>query len=143
MTLPVAPATALLLALSLPFACTNAPDSGLAELQRVRSGGLDVVLLSEDESLREGMDAFTIEFRRVSGGALVDVGDVRGSATMPMPGRPSMLGSIFVERTGTPGRYRADTDLSMAGGWDLALDWDGPEGAGRASFAMTIAGSGR
>lgn len=138
---PTIRAIPVLLALVAADGCTSAPETTLVELQRVRSGTLDVVLLSEDGSLSEGMDAFTIEFRRAQGGALVDVGTVKGAATMPMPGLPSMLGSVFVERTDTAGRYRADTDLGMAGGWNLIVEWDGPEGRGRASFATTIGSS--
>ena len=84
--------------------------------------------------MTHGKDALTIEFRRASGGDLVDVGTVKAGATMPMAGMAPMLGSIFVEPTGTPGRYTADTELSMAGGWQLKLEWDGPAGRGSATF---------
>lgn len=116
----------------------NTADPSLDELQTVRAGDLNVVLLTTDGALTHGKDALTVEFRRVQGGGLVDVGTVKAAATMPMAGLPTMLGSIFVEPTDTPGRYIADTDLGMSGGWDLKLEWDGPAGRGSAAFAATV-----
>ena len=49
---------------------------------------------------------------------------------MPMQGLAPMLGSVFLEKGDVPGRYKAETDLSMSGGWQLKLDWDGPSGRG-------------
>jgi len=97
-----------------------------------------VVLLSDDGTLTHGKDALTVEFRSASSGDLVDVGAVKGAATMPMAGLPSMMGSVFLERSGTPGRYTVDTDLSMSGGWDLTIEWDGAAGRSRAALAVTV-----
>ena len=47
----------------------------LTELQRVRSGTIDVVVLSPRDALRHGKDDFVLEFRSADG-SLVDVGDV-------------------------------------------------------------------
>ena len=112
-----------------------AGDSDLIELQRTRVGDLDVVLLSNDGALTHGKDALIVEFRR--GDTLVDVGTVKGVATMPMKGLAPMLGSVFLERGDAPGRYKADTDLSMSGGWQLKINWDGPAGKGSASLQAT------
>ena len=117
--------------------CNRAPSgTDLIELQRIRSGNLDVVLLSNDGALSHDKDTFTIEFRR--GDELVDVGTVKAAATMPMAGLPEMQGSVFLTRGDLPGRYTAETDLSMSGGWKFKLDWDGPAGRGTASFAATV-----
>ena len=111
-------------------------ESDLIELQRVRSGDLDVVLLSNDGTLSHDQDSLTVEFRR--GDDLVDVGVVKVAATMPMAGLPEMQGSVFPERSDVPGRYNAETDLSMSGGWNLKIEWDGPAGKGSASFSATV-----
>jgi hypothetical protein len=96
----------------------------LTELQRVKSGQLDVVLLSSRDAIRHGQDSFVIEFRSADG-ALVDVGDVKASATMPMPGSP-MFGTVDVKRTEIPGRYGADAKFDMAGTWRTTIEWKGP-----------------
>ena len=127
-----------ILALSLTSGCAGSSPAGSdqIEIHRTRSGGLDVVLLSNDGSLTHGKDAFTVEFRR--GNELVDVGTVKGAATMPMAGLPAMLGSVFVDPGDAPGRYTATTDLSMSGGWQLKLEWDGPSGRGTATFEPVV-----
>jgi len=131
------PSLVLLAAIALMAAACGANNAGsdLIELQRVHAGNLDVVVLSNDGSLSHGKDTVTIEFRR--GNDLVDVGTVKAGATMTMAGMAPMLGSVFLEKGDTPGRYKADTDLSMSGGWQLKLDWDGPSGRGTATFAAT------
>ena len=116
-------------------ACGKPAGSDQIELQRVHSGDLDVVLLSNDGALTHGKDAFTLEFRR--GDTLVDVGTVKAGASMVMAGMPPMLGSVFLERGDVPGRYKAETDLGMSGGWQLKIEWDGPAGKGNASLQAT------
>ena len=108
----------------------------LTELQRVRSGTFDVVVLSPRDALRHGKDDFVIEFKAADG-LLVDVGDVRASASMTMSGTP-MLGSINVHRSDAPGRYRAEGDFSMAGTWRLNVEWDGPKGKGSVAFSGSV-----
>ena len=128
-------AVPLLTALMLTTACGKPAGSDQIELQRVHSGDLDVVLLSSDGALTHGKDAFTLEFRR--GDTLVDVGTVKAGASMVMAGMPPMLGSVFIERGDVPGRYKAETDLGMSGGWQLKIEWDGPAGKGNASLQAT------
>jgi hypothetical protein len=114
-------------------ACGGAP---LTELQRVRSGQLDVVLLSAHDAITHGQDSFVIEFRSADG-ALVDVGDVTASATMPMPGMP-MFGSIDVKRTSVAGRYAADAKFDMAGTWRMVVEWNAWNGAaGKGSVSLS------
>lgn len=111
-------------------------DTPLKEIQRVRSGDLDIVLLSEDGALNQGKDAFVIEFRKPDG-SLQDAGTVTTSANMPMPGM-TMPGSVQVAPSDVPGRYRATGDFGMAGGWQMKVDWSGPAGQGSVSFDGTV-----
>ncbi len=134
---PRALAIVLAAVLVATIACGCAGQRKLTELQRVKSGGLDVVLLADHDAVRHGKDVFTIEFRSTPGGGLVDVGNVKAGATMPMPGMP-MFGSLDVQRTTEVGRYTASSDLGMAGSWRLKIDWDGPAGRGSVEFARTV-----
>jgi YtkA-like len=133
MSRPIALVSAIVASVAI-LACGGAAK--LTELQRVKSGGLDLVLLSQRDAIRHGSDSFVIEFRSADG-QLVDVGDVRGSATMPMPGMP-MLGSMDVKRTDVPGRYAAEGRFEMAGTWRMTLQWQGSGGQGSAAFAGTV-----
>jgi len=123
-----------LLICAVQLGCGGSP-AGLVELQRLKSGGLDIVLLSPRGALHHGKDTFTIEFR--SDGNLVDVGSVRATASMPMPGN-AMFGSIDVEKTGVAGRYTANGQLDMAGTWRMTLQWDGALGKGSVTFSGAV-----
>jgi Cu(I)/Ag(I) efflux system membrane protein CusA/SilA len=109
-------------------------DSGV--VIRVRSGDMDIVVLSTTGSLRQGRNAFTIEFRSASG-ALVDVGTVRATANMPMPGMV-MPSGMQVRPTTTAGRYEGTAEFGMAGAWQMSLEWDGPKGRGSVSFEGAV-----
>jgi hypothetical protein len=126
-----------LLFLSAPSCGGSKDGPNLTEVQRARSGMLEVVLLSPTGGLRHGKDDFVIEFRSAPGGALVDVGTVKGSATMSMAGTP-MLGSIDIKKTDVPGRYEATSDLSMAGTWRTTIEWTGPAGQGSVTFSGSV-----
>jgi hypothetical protein len=109
----------------------------LTELQRVKSGQLDVVLLSPRDAIKHGQDSFVIEFRSAESGALVDVGNVTGSATMPMPGSP-MFGNLDIRKTSVAGRYTADAKIEMAGTWRTTILWQGPSSSGSVTFSGNV-----
>ena len=126
-----------LIALSTAIACGRSSSGApLKELQRTKSGDLDIVVLSDDGDLRPGKDTFALEFRR--GSDLVDVGAVKLNATMVMAGMGPMIGPTEVKPSDTKGRYTVSSDLNMAGSWRLAVEWDGPAGQGSASLPATI-----
>ena len=116
-------------------ACGNGREQ-LKEIQRVRSGDMNVILLSQDGTLKRGKDSFVIEFQK-SDGSLVDVGTVTTSANMPMPGM-TMAGSVRVDRSDVPGRYLATGDFGMVGGWQMKITWNGPAGQGDVSFEGNV-----
>jgi hypothetical protein len=118
-------------------ACGRADTAKMTELRRVRSGEMDVVVLSARDALRHGKDTFVVEFKAASSGSLVDVGVVRASANMPMAGSP-MFGSIDVKRTDVPGRYEGNAEFSMAGTWRMSIEWDGPAGHGSAVLPANV-----
>jgi Cu(I)/Ag(I) efflux system membrane protein CusA/SilA len=107
------------------------PEAGI--IQTVRSGDLEIVLRSPVGSLRQGRNTFVIEFRRLASDTLVDVGTVRASANMPMPGMV-MSSGLQLTPTAVPGRYTATADFGMAGAWQMAIEWNGPAGQGSVNF---------
>src|SRR5215204_4830776 len=110
-----------------------APQTAGSVVQTVRAGDLDVVVLSPTGALRTGRNTFTVEFRRAGTEMLVDVGHVRASANMTMPGM-AMSGNLQVMPSGVQGRYTATAEFGMAGAWQMGLDWDGPAGRGSVNF---------
>lgn len=115
----------------------GAPVGTMKELQHVRAGVLEVVLLSPSDALTQGKSSALLEFRS-SSGSLVDVGTVRVNATMPMAGMSPMIAGSDVKPTPAPGRYEIATDFSMAGTWRLDIQWNGPAGKGSASLPGTV-----
>jgi Cu(I)/Ag(I) efflux system membrane protein CusA/SilA len=110
-----------------------AARSAGAVVQTIRAGDLDIALLSPTGTLRQGRNSFTFEFRRTGTTALVDVGSVRASANMTMPGMV-MSGGVQVTPTGVPGRYAATAEFGMAGAWPMSIEWNGPAGQGSVNF---------
>ena len=114
----------------------NAPQ--VRELQRAKSGSIEVVLLSAADAIKSGKDEAVLEFRTGTDRHLVDVGTVTMNASMVMAGMGPMLGTTALTRGDTPGRYTVATDLSMSGTWRLELSWDGPAGKGSVTLATTV-----
>ena len=67
----------------------------------------------------------------------VDVGDVRVTANMAMPGMV-MPGNVRVRSAGAPGRYTATAEFGMAGSWPISLEWNGPAGLGSVNFQGSV-----
>lgn len=96
---------------------------------------LAVNLVSPEGQLQKGDNKILIEFRD-SSGQLVDVGDVKFNLDMNMTGMVMHSGAT-IERTSTPGQYRATIQVGMAGDWNARISFDGPRGQGQQSFSAT------
>jgi Cu(I)/Ag(I) efflux system membrane protein CusA/SilA len=105
-------------------------------VQSLEAGGLTISLRSESGTLTHGRNQFWIEFRDVRG-QLIDAGDVRFSATMPMPGMV-MSGGIEVLRSSRPGRYLAAGEFGMSGVWQMTLQWTGSPQPGSVGFQGSV-----
>jgi Cu(I)/Ag(I) efflux system membrane protein CusA/SilA len=106
-------------------------------IQTLRSGDLEIVLRSEAGAFRQGRNAFLIEFQRAGSDTLVDVGTVRASGNMPMPGMV-MSSGLRVTPTNIPGQYAATAEFGMAGAWPMAIEWNGPAGQGSVNFQGSV-----
>lgn len=111
-------------------------EPALKELQRVKSGDLDVVMMSDADGLMHGKDSFVLEFR--SGDSVRDVGTVKANATMPMAGMPPMFGTLELQPSGTPGRYLVNSDFGMAGTWQINVEWEGQSGRGSTTLRGAV-----
>lgn len=113
----------------------GAPAAG-SVVERLHSGNLDILLLSATGTLHQGRNTFSVEFRGADG-RLIDVGTVRATGNMQMPGMV-MSSGLQVQRTAIPGRYEAAAEFGMAGAWHMAIEWDGPAGRGAINFEGTV-----
>ncbi len=127
----------VILVILLVAACGGCDQTAqLKELQRVKAGALDLVLLAPGDAIKQ-KGSFVLEFRDADG-SLVDVGSVSMGASMPMPGMAPMFGECLVTPSPTKGRYEVVSDLGMAGTWRLQIAWDGPAGKGSASLPGSV-----
>jgi len=115
----------------------QAPQSTMKEIQHAKAGDLQLVLLGQSDALAQGKGFAILEFHDASG-SLVDVGTVKVNATMVMAGMAPMIAGSEVKPTPAPGRYEIATDFSMAGTWQMAVEWDGPKGHGTTRFPGTV-----
>src|SRR5438552_11963552 len=97
---------------------------------------LTVNFIAREGELRQGNNEVLIEFRDRNG-QLVDVGNVKFDMDMNMPGMQMHSGGS-IERTNTPGRYRAKIKIDMSGDWSAKISFDGPSGQGQQSFSLTV-----
>ena len=79
------------LAILFIAACGGDQTAQLKEVQRVKAGSMQVLLLAPGDSLKKGKGNFAVEFRNADG-ELVDVGSVMVGASMPMAGMAPMFG---------------------------------------------------
>jgi Cu(I)/Ag(I) efflux system membrane protein CusA/SilA len=115
-----------------PTTQAESTAAGGAVIRTIRSGDVEIVLRSPTGTLRNGRNTFTVEFHAPSG-ELLDVGAVRAAANMTMPGMV-MSGNVQLNPTGVPGRFTATAEFSMAGAWQMRIEWEGPAGQGSANF---------
>ena len=104
-------------------ACNSSSGSNsgpeLKQIAQQRVGDYAVTLLSESGQLKQGKNKYTLEFRKATDNQLVDVGEVKLSSRMPMPGMSDMLGGASATPSGTPGRYTVESDFEMRGKWNF------------------------
>jgi hypothetical protein len=114
--------TVVILGLTLTACSKSSGSSSGGELKQVaqqRVGDYVVTLLAEQGQLKQGPNKYVMEFRKASDNQLVDVGEVKLSSRMPMPGMSDMTGGASATPSGTPGRYNIESDFEMRGKWNF------------------------
>jgi len=118
--------------LLLVASCTG----GGSDPVKVRDGGLELSAQLLRDPPRETGNLLQLEVRD-AGGSAVTGADVSLRYTMPAMGAmPEMKGLAAVTEMGG-GRYRAEFDLPMAGGWTLELTAQSKSGSATTTFGMT------
>jgi hypothetical protein len=110
---------AVILGMAL-VACGGKSGGGeLKQIAQQRVGDYVVTLLSDTGQLKQGKNKYALEFRKAADNQLVDVGEVRLSSRMPMPGMSDMIGGASATPSDTPGRYTVESDFEMRGKWNF------------------------
>ena len=130
-------ATTAALALLVTLAACGG-GAGDKEIKSGKVGALTVTLANSDGVLRHGEQELTVAFKDASGKAL-DVGSASLNFYMPAMGSmAAMNDAATLTTTSTPGVYRARVNLQMQGDWQAQIAYEGPAGAGKGSFPVTV-----
>ncbi len=112
------------------------PPTGKTIRSAPAGNNLTATLSSADGTLRKGKQEFMLTFTDAAGKP-VDVGSVALNYRMAAMGSMAEMnnGATFTT-TGTPGVYRGNVDIEMAGEWQTQITYEGPAGKGSFSFPI-------
>jgi YtkA-like protein len=117
-------------------ACRGANSSGEKVIKSVKSGELTITLSNSTGELKNGENDLMITFFDAAGKP-VDVGAASLNFHMAAMGSMAEMNDrATLTTTETPGKYRAQVNIEMAGSWEAQVKYQGRHGTGRE--AMTV-----
>jgi hypothetical protein len=130
-------ALGFLFAVSLVAACRGtAPSGGEKVIKSTKSNEMTVTLSSAAGALKSGENQLMVTFTDASDKP-VDVGAV--SLIFHMAGMGTMAemnDKATLTTTETPGKYRAQVNVEMAGTWEAQIKYQGQHGTGQVSMSV-------
>jgi hypothetical protein len=99
---------------------------------------LVITVKSESGQLKQGKNAFVVEFTSAKDNKRVDAGKVTLNTSMPMPGMAPMIAGARLTPDKTPGRYVGTIDFPDTGSRQVTVTWDGPAGKGSTKFSIPV-----
>jgi YtkA-like protein len=126
----------LLIAVSFVVACRGANSSDEKVIKSVKSGELTITLSSPTGELKSGENDLMITFFD-GAGKPVDVGAASLNFHMPAMGSMAEMNDrSTLTTTETPGKYRAQVNIEMAGSWEAQVKYQGQHGSGRGTITV-------
>lgn len=124
-------------ALSFIAACRDTTSSGGdKDIKSTKSGDMTIGLSSATGELKNGENDLMITFTDASGKP-VDVGAASLNFHMAAMGSMAEMNDrATLTTTDTPGKYRAQVNIEMAGTWEAQVKYQGQHGAGRVSLSV-------
>ncbi len=137
MKLKIVAALVFLAAVSLAAACQRAaPSGGDKVIKSAKSGDMTVALSSSTGELKSGENELTVTFTDASGKP-VDVGAASLNFHMAAMGSMAEMNNrVTLTGAGTPGKYRAQVNIGMAGEWEAQVKYQGAHGSGQVSMPV-------
>lgn len=137
MKLKIVVALLFLAAVSLVAACRSAGTSGSDKvIKSTKSGDMTIGLSSATGELKNGENDLMITFADASGKP-VDVGAASLNFHMAAMGSMAeMNDKATLTTTDTPGKYRAQVKIEMAGTWEAQVKYQGAHGTGQVSMSV-------
>ena len=138
----LAVAFALVFALVMVAACGPKTGSNVSvpsgkTIKSVTVGKLTATLSNSTGQLKPGNQEVMLSFTD-SSGKPVDVGAVSLNFHMAQMGTMAEMNEATAfTTTGTPGAYRGQVNIEVAGEWQGQLAYEGPAGNSKATFTVT------
>ena len=120
-----------------PVAVINQSEQPIAS-NKAATQDIQIQLVSPDNNeVAMGDAQLVIEVKDAQGQPL-DIKDLEMSASMPMKNMAPMSAPVEVQPDGEPGRFKADTYLSMKGDWTITAQVKDPKNKGKQEFAIKV-----
>ena len=120
-----------------PVAVINQSEQPIAS-NKAATQDIQIQLISPDNNeVAMGDAQLVIEVKDAQGQPL-DVKDLEMSASMPMKNMAPMSAPVEVQSDGQPGRFKADTYLSMKGDWTITAQVKDQKNKGKQEFAIKV-----
>ena len=125
------------IAASFVAACRNADLSGSEKvIKSTESGDMTIILASSSGELKNGQNELMITFTDPSGKP-ADVGAASLNFHMAAMGSMAEMNDrATLTTTDTPGKYRAQVNIEMAGTWEAQVKYQGARGTGQVSMTV-------
>ena len=120
-----------------PVAVINQSERPIAS-NKAATKDIQIQLVSPDNNeVAMGDAQLVIEVKDAQGQPL-DIKDLEMSASMPMKNMAPMSAPVEVQPDGEPGRFKADTYLSMKGDWTITAQVKDPKNKGKQEFTVKV-----
>jgi hypothetical protein len=124
------------IAVTFIAACRRANSLGENVIKSTKSGELTITLSNATGELKNGENDLMIIFTDDSGRP-VDVGAASLNIHMAAMGTMAeMNDKATLTTTDTPGKYRAQVNIEMAGTWEAQVKYQGAHGSGSVSMSV-------
>lgn len=115
---------------------TGGSSGGEKVIKSTKAGDMTVSLASPTGELKNGENELMVTFADAAGNP-VDVGAASLNFHMAAMGAMAeMNDKAALTTTDTPGKYRAQVNIEMAGTWEAQIKYQGPHGTGQASMTV-------
>ena len=129
-------APTLLMIIALFAACGTGGSGGEKVIKSAKAGEMTVTISSPAGELKKGENDLIVTFADAAGNP-VDVGAASLNFHMAAMGAMAeMNDKATLTTTETPGKYRAQVNLEVAGTWEAQVKYQGSHGSGQTTMTV-------
>lgn len=119
------------------FVLSACSSDTMQPVQRLSANGYQIDLLASNGTLTNGINALALEVTQ--NGAPVEVTEAHATFSMPAMGTMPYMETAAHFTANTDTQARGSVQFSMAGGWNVQLEVQTPQGPLTGSFKVQVA----